>query len=200
MALADTDESRPVRSVTDRYRDDWVMALRTDAVVFPGAEHPVDRLVLEHPGSVAVLAVDDTDRVLVLHQYRHPMRQRMVELPAGLRDVGGESLAETARRELAEEAGLTATHLERLLDVVPSPGISTETVRVYRATGVTPAASEPGFVAEHEEADMTTEWVTLAELVAAVLAGRIRHGVLAAAVLAEWARQQADTGQRRADA
>ena len=72
-------------------------------------------MVVEHPGAVVILAVDDsgdTEQVMVLRQYRHPSNLRFVELPAGLLDVPGEDPVVAARRELLEEAGLEAAGVD----------------------------------------------------------------------------------------
>src|SRR5690606_17749363 len=80
------------------------------------------REYMAHPGAAAVVALDDRGRVLLIQQYRHPIRQRDWELPAGLLDVPGEDPMEAARRELAEEADLEAEHWEKLLAFAPTPG------------------------------------------------------------------------------
>ncbi len=150
----------------------------------PGKPDPqFQRLVLEHPGSVVVLAVDDRDRILVLRQYRHPVQSRVVELPAGLRDEAGEDPEVTARRELLEEAQLEADHWEHLLTSVPSPGISDERVDIYLATSVR-EADRGDFEPAHEEAEMSVAWVPLAELQAAVLASHVTDAATQIAVLA----------------
>jgi 8-oxo-dGTP pyrophosphatase MutT (NUDIX family) len=181
--LADRQESWPVRSSRDLHRDAWVMALRSDRISRPGHDDAFDRLVLEHPGAVVVLAVDDEERALVLAQYRHPVRRRLVELPAGLRDDDVAEPLSTARRELLEEAGLQAGRWEHLLTTHPSPGISSELIEIFLARDLTPA-DRGGFEATHEEADMTLRWVDVDELVSAVLDGRVTDGPLGLAVLA----------------
>ena len=91
--------------------------------------------ILEHPGAVAS-GLDDDDRLMMIFQYRHPLRRRLWELPAGLLDVAGEDPRETAKRELAEETGLAAAEWAVLIDVAPSPGFSDESVRVFLARGL----------------------------------------------------------------
>ena len=194
--LQDRPESWPVVSSDDLYRDDWVMALRKDVIHRPG--HPDEqfpRLVLEHPGAVIVLAVDDDERVLVLEQYRHPAQRRFVELPAGLCDDGHEDPLTTARRELVEEAQLRARTWEHLLSAYSSPGISAERMEFFLARDLEPA-DRGDFALEHEEADMTVSWVPLAELREAVLAGRVTDMPLALAVMTYSVRRGPHSGHR----
>ena len=190
--LADTQESWPVVSSTDLFRDDWVMALRTDTIRRPDQPdaEPFSRLVLEHPGAVIVLAVDEADRVLCLSQYRHPAERRFVELPAGLCDRDGEDPVEVARRELREEAGLEAGEWTHLTSTYPSPGISAELMHFYLARDLVDVG-RGDFVAQHEEAEMETFWAPYDDLLAAVLAGRVSDAPLVLAVLLVQARRRA---------
>ena len=183
--VSDSPERWPVESSRDLYRGDWIVALRADVVRRPGAadERAFERWVLEHPGAVVVLAVDDQERVCCLRQYRHAAQGRFVELPAGLRDTAGEDPLETARRELREEAELEADDWRQLLDLYPSAGITTERQVVYLARGLR-HADRGDFALEHEEADMERIWVPVADLVDAVLAGRVSESPISAAVLA----------------
>lgn len=170
----------PVRGSTDVHVG-RVMALRADEVQMPGGRIAV-REIIEHGGAVAVVAMDADDRMILLHQYRHAVGRRLWEMPAGLLDVAGEDPLEAARRELAEEAGLAAQEWGVLIDVVPSPGFSDESVRVYLATGLSEVGRpEPG---DDEEADMELRWVSLPVAVRMVLSGTLVNGVSAAAVLA----------------
>jgi 8-oxo-dGTP pyrophosphatase MutT (NUDIX family) len=170
----------PVAETTDIYRGK-VMALRADEVVMPGGG-AARREIIEHPGAVAIAALDPDDRIMMIYQYRHALGRRLWEMPAGLLDVAGEDPLQTARRELREEAGLEAAEWAVLIDVAPSPGFSDESVRVYLARGLT-EVDRPE-MGDDEEADLTTRWVTLSVAVRMVLAGTIVNGVTAAAVLA----------------
>lgn len=182
--LADQAQSWPVVSSEDLHRDDWVMAFRADTVSRPDhPDAPFRRLVLEAPGAVMVLAVDQDERVVLLRQYRHPVRSRLVEIPAGLLDVTGEDPVVAAARELREETGVQAEHWEHLLTVYPSPGISEETHSIYLATGLSDV-DRGDFELEHEEAEMTVERVPMADVLDAVLDGRVRDAPLVTAVLA----------------
>lgn len=145
------------------------------------------REFLEHPGAVAVLVMDEQERVLLIQQYRHPIQARDWEMPAGLLDVEGEDPIAAAQRELAEEVDLVAEHWEHLLTLHTSPGGSDEVITIFLATGLSPA--DDIFEREGEEVDMTLRWTPLDEAVEAVLDGRVRNGILIAAVLAAHARR-----------
>ena len=113
-------------------------SVRTDEVVMPGGT-VVRRDYQVHPGSVAVLALDEADRVLVLRQYRHPVRQKLWEIPAGLLDVAGENPLHAAQRELYEEAHVKAEDWRVLADVYTTPGGCDEAVRIFLAAYATTA-------------------------------------------------------------
>lgn len=157
-----------------------ILALRIDDVQMPGG-HSARREVVEHFGAVAVVAMDDDDRIAMVYQYRHPVGRRLWELPAGLLDMGGEPPASTAARELHEEAGLTAENWSVLVDIVTSPGFSDESVRVFLATGLSDIGRPE---ADDEEADLTMEWVPLADAVRRVLSGEIVNSIAVAGILA----------------
>ncbi|MFP5021537.1 NUDIX domain-containing protein [Pseudonocardia phyllosphaerae] len=170
----------PVRSATDVYSG-RVMALRSDRVVMPGGR-VATREILEHPGAVAVVALDEHRRVRMLHQYRHAVRRRLWELPAGLLDVAGEDPVVTADRELTEESGLSASTWSLLLDVVPSPGFSDESVRVFLARDLVEKPRPD--LGDDEEADIELRWIDLDDAVGMVLSGEIVNAVSAAGLLA----------------
>ena len=181
----DSDMAWPVASSAAIY-DGPVVSLRRDTLSDSDGT-TFDRDVVSHRGSVGVVAIDDEERLLVVTQYRHPARQRLAELPAGLLDHDGEDRQGAAVRELAEEGHVRAERWSPLIELVLSPGISDETITVFLAEGISPVGVPPGFVARHEEASMTRQWVPLADVVAAVLAGRIKNAALVAGVLALWA-------------
>lgn len=157
-------------------------SVRSDDVVMPDGR-TARRDYQVHPGSVAVLAVDAHDGVVVLRQYRHPVRHRLWEIPAGLLDVPGEHPLGAAQRELYEEAHLKASRWRVLVDVYPTPGGCDEAVRVFLARELAEADGER-FAAFEEEADMQPARVPLDELIRAVLAGRLQNNCLALSVLA----------------
>ena len=188
--VADRPESWPVRSSTDVLRGGAPFSVRRDEVGVPGSDETFSRVIIEHPGAVIILALDDQERVLVLKQYRHAVGSRLVELPAGLLDVPGEDPLVAARRELLEEAGLVAEEWEHLSSLHSSPGFTDECIHTYLARGLRDVPDRGGFQLEHEEADMTVHWVPVPELLDAVLAGRVADAPLAIAVLAYALRQR----------
>jgi ADP-ribose pyrophosphatase len=179
----DRPAPRPVLAHTDLHHGKiWDLVSET---VDLGVSQVV-REYIAHPGAVAVIALDAQDRVLLLQQYRHPVRAELWEPPAGLRDVDGEAPHLTAARELAEEADLRAGTWHLLAEFFTTPGGSDEQILVYLARDVQPVPEDERFVREDEEAGMVPLWVPLDEAVEAVLAGRLHSpsavvGVLAAA-------------------
>ncbi|GAA2408588.1 NUDIX hydrolase [Actinomadura vinacea] len=184
--VCDRPERWEVAGATREF-EGHVFSVRRDSVRMPNgaATELVHRDVIEHPGSVGILAVDDADRVLLLRQYRHPVGRLLWEAPAGLRDVAGEPLRRLAERELLEEAGYRADRWDVLVDVLPSSGMSDERVRIFLARGLTEVPAEQiGFERVHEEADMPVVWVPLEEAVRKVLAGDVHNMIAATGILA----------------
>ncbi|TCL81635.1 ADP-ribose pyrophosphatase [Curtobacterium sp. PhB142] len=177
--IADEAASFEVTESTVVY-DGAVWDVRRDAIAYH--DETMVREYIDHTGAVAVYAEDDEGRVLVIQQYRHPVRVRDWELPAGLLDVEGEDLQVAAARELAEEADLEADTWEPLVRYNTSSGGSNEFLQVYRARGVRPTTTT--FEREAEEADIVKRWVPRAELVEAILDGRLHNSGLVVAVLA----------------
>lgn len=194
--VQDVAESWPVETSSDLYREELPFALRADVVRRPDQpdEEAFTRVVLEHPGAVVVLAVDDDERVLCLRQYRHPVRHRMIELPAGLLDVAGEEPQSAAERELTEEAGLRAGTWTSLGWSYSSPGISAEVVHYFLARDLE-TADRGDFVAAHEEADTEVVWVPFDELLAATRDGRLHDAPVLIAVLTARERGLVGTGE-----
>jgi 8-oxo-dGDP phosphatase len=139
------------------------------------------REVVDHADSVAVVALDESDRVLLVRQYRHPVGAQLVELPAGLLDSGDKSPFAAMRRELAEETGLAAGWWRTLVDLYPSPGISTERVRVFLARDLRPADGT-----HHRDADekLSVSWLPFDEACRQVYAAGITNGLAVAGLLA----------------
>src|SRR5699024_3147331 len=127
-----------------------------------------------------IAALDDDDRILLIQQYRHPIATRDWEVPAGLRDVAGEAPWRTAARELGEEADLQARDWWTLADLAPTPGGSSELIRIYLAR--------------------VPRWVRLDGAVESALAGSVRNAAAQLAILhADHARRRGFTGLRPSD-
>ena len=189
----DVREEWPVHEVEEVWKGGAPFSVRLDTISAPSRPgETFGRLVVDHPGAVIVLAVDEEGRALVLHQYRHAAGMRFVELPAGLLDKPGEDPEVAARRELQEEGLLLADRWEHLLTTYPSPGFCSERLDYFLATGLHEAPHRgDGFEPEHEEADMTTSWVPVSELLEGFLTGRLTDGPLGHAVMAYTLRKQA---------
>ncbi|MHA7142330.1 NUDIX domain-containing protein [Arthrobacter sp. CAL618] len=162
----------------------WNVVSDTFSLTDDGHGEPLVRDYIEHPGAVAVLALNDAGQVLLINQYRHPVRMTLWEIPAGLLDVPDEDFVAAAARELAEEADLTAERWNVLTDLFLSPGSSSEALRIYLARGVAEIHPDARHERTHEEAEIELAWVDLDEAVAAVLAGRIHSPSAIAAILA----------------
>lgn len=180
MTIKDAPEEWEIRATKTPFVGNKT-SVRTDEVVMPDGS-VVGRDYQVHPGSVAVLALDDEDRVLLIRQYRHPVRQKLWEIPAGLLDVPGENPLHAAQRELYEEAHVKAEDWRVLTDVYTSPGGCDEAIRIFLARGLSEADGER-FEVEHEETDLEYARVSVPELVRGVLAGELHNNCLVVGVL-----------------
>ncbi|HEX6905515.1 MAG TPA: NUDIX hydrolase [Terriglobales bacterium] len=149
------------------------------------------RDIIRHPGSVVILAADDSRppvRVLLARQYRYAAGQRLWELPAGRIDPGEQPLA-AARRELLEETGYIARRWKRALFFYSSPGFLDETMAIYLATGLISGPAQP-----EEDELIQKRLFPLPAALRMVMNGRIQDGKTIAGVL--WL-QQVQPGGRR---
>jgi 8-oxo-dGDP phosphatase len=158
-----------------------VLALRIDDVRMPDGD-VAKREIITTPGAVAIAALDDNGNVVLVNQYRPAIGAQLDELPAGLLDVAGEPGLAAAQRELAEEAHLVADKWDVLVDIHPSPGYSTEAVRVFLAREL--SASDAEYTGEHEESTMTVSREPLPEAVRRALTGGITSAPSVAGILA----------------
>jgi len=189
--LADRRESWPVASSAVVHETGRVISVRRD-VVRPPTGDEFTRDVVVHPGAVGVIALDDRERVLLVSQYRHPAGHRLLEAPAGLLDVPGEPYLEAAARELYEEGHVRASTWRVLLDAFTSPGMTTESIRVYLARDLEHVPDGERHLGRAEEAHMPVSWAPLSDVVEAVLAGRLHNAILCAGALAAWAARNGD--------
>ncbi|WP_411091431.1 NUDIX domain-containing protein [Streptomyces sp. 049-1] len=187
--IKDTPEEWEVRGTETPFRGKKTSVRRDDVVMPDGSVVTRDYQV--HPGSVAVLALDGEGRVLVIRQYRHPVREKLWEIPAGLLDVPGENPLHAAQRELYEEAHVKAEDWRVLTDVYTTPGGCDEAVRIFLARNLAEAEGER-FAVEDEEADMELARVPVEDLVRGVLAGDLHNNCLVVGVLSLIAAERGD--------
>jgi ADP-ribose pyrophosphatase len=166
------------RLSTRRIHDGKVLALDVDDVEEPGGVR-VTREVVRHRGSVAVLAVRDDGRVVLVRQYRYPVDTALWELPAGRLDAG-ETPEQGAQRELQEEIGFRAERLDRLAFFYTTPGFCDESMHLFRGSGLVPSPAEGD---EDERIEVAA--FTPAELRTMVERGELREGKTLVAVLME---------------
>ncbi len=154
-----------------------IVKLTVDQVRLPDGKE-AQREVVFHPGGVAVLALDEDNRVALVRQYRYPIRKLLLELPAGKLDHGQEDPIEGARRELAEETGLEAAEWTYLGHILASPGFCTEDLHMYLARNLTRRE-------QHLDEDEFLDVVTMPfdQLVGQVMDGTITDAKTVAATL-----------------
>lgn len=158
-----------------------IFALRRDDVRMPGGR-VAGREKIEHFGSVAIAALDASDRLVMIYQYRPAVGRRLWEMPAGLLDAAGEDPLAAARRELVEEVGIEADDWSTLVDVVGCPGFADESVRVFLARGLREVDRPAG--ADDEEADLVIRRVPLEDLMVGAMNGDLLNGPCIAGVFA----------------
>jgi ADP-ribose pyrophosphatase len=161
---------------SERVYEGRILNLRVDEIRTPTGVEAL-REIVENGGAVAMVALDDQQRVVLVKQYRHAVRGLVIEVPAGKLD-GDEDPLEGAQRELREETGFRAGHFERLGNFYPAPAWSTEFVYLYLATDLTPGPTQL-------EADEAIELlhVPLAEAIEMIQSGAIMDGKTIAALL-----------------
>jgi ADP-ribose pyrophosphatase len=164
-----------------------ILDLRVDQVALPGGGQAM-REVVEFHGGVALVALDDAGRVLLIRQYRYAIGQDLLELPAGKLEVG-EPPAVCAARELEEETGYHAAHIEPLCRFYSTAGATDELLHIFVATGLTPGIPRP-------ESDEYIEVIptALADTLAMVMRGEILDGKTIVGLLMLQARQAGRNG------
>ncbi len=153
-----------------------VVRLHVDTVRLPDGGTSL-REIVDHPGGVAIVALDEQNRVAVVRQFRYAFDRVVLEIPAGKREVGEEPLL-TARRELQEEVGATASEWTDLGAILPSPGCYGETLYLYLARGL-----QCGDVCPDEDEFLECEWMPIDELYRLCMDGTVQDGKTVTAVL-----------------
>lgn len=164
-----------------------VITVNVETVRLPNG-HVADLEIIHHPGGAAIAAIDDRERVCLIRQYRHAAGGWIWELPAGKLEPAEPALS-TAQRELKEETGTEGSVWVSLGDYVSSPGVFTETVKLFMVRGLTASRMQ------HEAAELIeVHWVPLSEACRRALGGELNDGKTALGLLRAQARLAAGDG------
>lgn len=200
-SLADPHGGHPPHDFTvvssETLYDGPIFALRRDDVRMPGGRVAA-REKVEHFGAVAIAALDEDDRLIMIYQYRPALGRRLWEMPAGLLDDPSEEPVAAARRELVEEVGIEADDWATLVDVSGCPGFADESVRVFLARGL--RSVERRAATDDEEADLLIRRVSLDDLVTGAMSGALVNGPCVAGVFAAAAVRDGRFSPRPVDA
>ena len=156
------------------------------------------REVVRSPGAVGIVPIvfdaEGNPFVVLVWQYRPPYEQSVIEIPAGMRDIEGESTETVAHRELAEEAGLAAGTMQLLTRIYPSPGMTDSVTTIYLATECTDVDDDRQ---GPEEQYMEVRRVPLDDAIGMVLSGEIADAkTVTGLLLAERALHAGDGDER----
>lgn len=160
--------------------DGWIIKVRVGTFEAPDGS-TFERDVVRHPGAVAIAPIDADGNIVLVRQYRSAIDAHLWEIPAGLRDVEGEPLEETARRELLEEVGLTAGTVTHLSSVHNSVGFCDEMIHIFLGTDLADAERE--LTDSPEELDMTIARFPLVEAMQMIESGEITDAKTVIAVM-----------------
>lgn len=149
---------------------------------FEFADQQLTREFVKHPGAVAVVALNDQRDVLMIRQYRHPVKSFLWELPAGLLDIADEPKVAAASRELMEETGYSANHIEPLISFFTTPGGNSEEISIFLATGLEHVGHD--LVLEGEETQLQVEWVPIERALESVLNSEIKSPTAMVGIMA----------------
>lgn len=171
-------ESREIRAMAGKKRvyKGRVFEVWSEPVSLPSGRR-AGRDVVRHPGSVAVLPVDERGRVLLLRQFRHAVGGVIWEIPAGTLEPGERPLL-CARRELLEETGYRARRWKKLTTIYASPGILDERLHLYAAWDLTRGTPRP-----QADEDIVCRWVSMERALSMVRSGRLADSKSICAVL-----------------
>ena len=198
MSRAELEDARDDSRRVVAHERVWsgpIFTVDDEELVLAEGREPVHRQVVAHHDAVSIVALregpdssqdDGAAEILMVRQYRHPVRAMLWEVPAGLLDVPGEDPLVAAQRELAEETDFAAARWDVLADFYASPGFTTEGARSYLARDLHVLAPEERVEREAEEAEIVPTWFRLDDVLAAITSGRLHNpstvvGVLAAA-------------------
>ena len=163
--------------------DGRILRLHVDTVELPNGKRAL-REVADHPGGVAIVALDRDDNVLTVKQYRYAFSRVMEEIPAAKLERGEDPRA-AALRELKEETGATPERFTELGEIIVSPGAYGEVLHLYLAEGLTPGKASPD-----EDEFLEPKRTPFAEMVRRVLDGELTDAKTVVGVLKVWALRQ----------
>lgn len=144
--------------------------VKRDVLDYNGQQ--ITREYVQHPGAVAVVAMNDRREVLLIKQYRHPVAAYLWEIPAGLKDIQGEAALDAAQRELFEETGWVATSWDELTSFYTTPGGNSEEIQVFLAQDLSFRGHNMRL--EGEESDMEVAWVPIQDAITSVLKAEMK--------------------------
>lgn len=153
-----------------------LLRVRRDVVRLPNGG-TAGREWVVHPGAVMIIPLLPSGDLIMERQFRYPLRRDFIEFPAGKIDPGEDPLV-TGRRELLEETGYTASRVKEILEIIPSPGILTEHMWVFVATGLREGAAQP-----EEDEKITARKFSLAALEKMIRRGTLHDGKSVSAIL-----------------
>ena len=162
---------------SERVYDGNLLHVKRDVVRLPNG-HEAVREWITHPGASAVAPLTDEGELILVRQYRYPVRQVTLEVPAGKLDVAGESPLECAKRELAEETGYHAAKLYKLTTIATTVGFSNEYIHLFAAEGLTPGKQHPD-----DDEFINTVKVPLKDAVELINSGQITDAKTAVSIL-----------------
>lgn len=165
-----TADSHGFRVVSDEAIHDWYAFTLTRRTIADTGGGRHERCFVDSPGAVGVVAMTTEGAVVLVEQYRPSLDSNLLEIPAGMRDVPGEDPLETAKRELAEEAGLKARTWRHLGAIVGSAAVTNSRVEIFLATDLMQCERRPH---GPEEENMTLRVLALEDAVGMVMDGRI---------------------------
>ncbi|MDK2918916.1 MAG: ADP-ribose pyrophosphatase [Candidatus Petromonas sp.] len=126
---------------TDKIYQGKIINLRVDTVELPDKKYS-KREIVEHPGAVAIVPITNNNKIIMVKQYRKPVEETLLEVPAGKLEINEEPI-ECAKRELLEETGYKSEDLEYILSFYTSPGFSNESISIYTARNLVKDIAQP---------------------------------------------------------
>ncbi|MBO4424239.1 MAG: NUDIX hydrolase [Spirochaetales bacterium] len=153
-----------------------------DNILLPNGNKST-REYIKHPGAVAIVALDDNNRIAIEHQFRYPFSAELIEIPAGKLDYIGENPLSAAERELREETGITASEFEYMGPFYPTCAYSNEVIHLYWAKGLS-----YGDRNLDDDESINVEMMDIKDVVRMILEGKVQDGKTQAAVLQVWTR------------